>query len=110
VRKWAETRPAWLRVRHADPEALTGTVETLDPGEREAIVLARLLHADLVIIDERAGRQEARRWNLAVTGTLGVLLAGADRGLVDLRQAVSRLQRTSFYISPGLLKTLLREQ
>lgn len=44
---------------------------------------------------------------LKVTGTLGVLEAGARRGLVDLPTAVARLRETNFRVSPGLLRTLL---
>jgi predicted nucleic acid-binding protein len=35
--------------------------------------------ADLLLIDEAAGREEARRRNLPVTGTLGVLRAVAEQ-------------------------------
>jgi len=107
VRKWAEAQPPWVRVHSVDPEALADLADTLDPGEREAIAVARILRADLVVIDERAGRREARRWNLSVTGTLGVLLAAADRGFIDLHQALERLQRTNFYMSPKLRAALL---
>ena len=37
-----------------------------------AIALAAAIHADLLLIDEAAGRAEAKRRNLRVTGTLGV--------------------------------------
>lgn len=49
-----------------------------------------MLHADLLIIDEAAGRTEARRWHLRVTGTLGVLWAGAELELVDVPDLMAR--------------------
>ncbi len=56
--------------------------DDLDLGERAAIALAETMHADLLLIDEAAGRAEAKRRHLRVTGTLGVLRAGAEQGLV----------------------------
>jgi len=78
----------------------------LDPGERDAILLAEELAADQIVIDEIRGRREAQRRGLRFTGTLGVLAAGAEQGLVDLRIAVDRLRQTSFYISADILDRL----
>jgi len=84
VRTWVENKPAWFRIEPVSGEGLSQTAEFLDAGEREAIALARAIRAELLIIDERAGRREAQRPNLQVTGTLGVLLAASARGMVDL--------------------------
>ena len=64
----------------------------LDPGEHDAILLALQVKADLVIMDEREGVEEARRLGLIVTGTLGVLDRAAERGLIDLPSAVASLR------------------
>jgi predicted nucleic acid-binding protein len=53
--------------------------DDLDPGERAAIALAETVQADLLLIDEAAGRAEAKRRYLRVTGRLGVLRAGAEQ-------------------------------
>jgi predicted nucleic acid-binding protein len=42
-----------------------------------------------------------------VTGTLGVLEEAARRGLLNLPDALARLQQTSFRASPTLLRLLL---
>jgi predicted nucleic acid-binding protein len=55
------------------------------------------MHADLLLIDEAAGRAEARRRNLRVTGTLGILRAAAERELVDVPGLIARIEATSFY-------------
>ena len=78
--------------------------EDLDLGERAAIALAEKAGADLLLIDENAGRAEARRRNLRVTGTLGVLRAAAEGGLLDARAVVARLRTTNFYVDEALLK------
>ena len=51
----------------------------LDPGERDAIQLAKEEHADLLLMDERLGVRMALRRGLMVTGTLGVLVQAARR-------------------------------
>src|SRR5439155_20730187 len=84
VSTWMSNKPDWLRVQQVDSEVLSETAGYLDSGEREAITLAPILQAKLLIMDDRAGRREALRLDLPVTGTFGVLLAAADRGLVDL--------------------------
>jgi predicted nucleic acid-binding protein len=109
VREWANRPPSWLRVESVDPTLLDEMALDLDPGEREAIALARALQAELVVIDDQAGRREARRWQLTVTGTLGVLRTAAARGLVDFRAVLDRLQQTNFYMSAELLQQLLDE-
>ena len=107
VRLWIARPPAWLQMRapsrHADPSA-----SHLDAGERDAILLAEEIHADLLIIDESRGRQEAKRRQLPFTGTLGVLRAGARVGLLDLSSAVARLRQTSFHIAQDVLDKLVK--
>jgi predicted nucleic acid-binding protein len=64
------------------------------------------VHADLLLIDEAAGRAEAKRRNLRVTGTLGVLRAGAEQGLVNVPELLERLKTTSFYLDQALLNAV----
>lgn len=45
----------------------------LDEDECEALALAEEVGADLLLINDRQGRREAKRRNLRVIGTLGVL-------------------------------------
>lgn len=79
-------------------------LQQLDPGEQEAIALAQSVGASLVLLDEKKGRQAARDLGLVVTGTLGVLDLAARRGLVDLVDALKRLERTTFRTTPRLLR------
>jgi predicted nucleic acid-binding protein len=81
----------------------------LDEGEREAIALAEEVAADLLLMDDWDGRQEAERRHLRVVGTLRVLADGASDGLTDLEQAFERLRQTNFRVNSDLLDSLLKE-
>ena len=87
-------------------ETVSTISDDLDPGERAAIALAETVHADLLLIDEAAGRAEAKRRHLRVTGTLGVLRAGAEQGLVNVPELLERLKATSFYLDETLLSAV----
>jgi hypothetical protein len=82
---WELTRPdagkplinadscSWLVLAPAQDQARVGALRTeLDPGEAEAIVLALERRADLLLMDERRGRQIATGLGLRV-GLIGVL-------------------------------------
>ena len=98
MREWITGPPSWVEVRAVASEVVEAITDDLDIGERSAIALAETLHADLLLIDEAAGRAEAKRRQLRVTGTQGVLRAGAEQGLVDVPVLLERLKTTSFYL------------
>lgn len=103
--------PAWFETRAPsqipDAELLQAR---LGPGERDAILLALELGADELIIDDLRGRREAERRHLHFTGTLGVLRAAANEGLLDLKSAVDRLRQTNFHVSQDILDRLVEKQ
>jgi len=110
VREWIISPPAWLEMRELpahsfDDDSLAG----LGKGEREAITLAATLHADLLLMDDRAGVKAALRKGFDTTGTIGILNLAAKRGLLDLRDAFARLRRTSFRYPEDLIQNLLSQ-
>ena len=109
VREWITKPPAWVDVRPVTSEAVSTITDDLDLGERAAIALAEAAHADLLLIDEAAGRAEAKRRHLRVTGTLGVLSSGAEQGLVNVPDLLERLETTSFYLDETLLNAVFEQ-
>jgi predicted nucleic acid-binding protein len=105
VREWIGKPPVWLEIRDVDVAEVSGTL--LDAGELAALALAEVLHADVLLMDDRNGYEEAIRRNLRAVGTLGVLAEAAAQQLIDLPQVLDQLQQTNFFISPQVLQSLL---
>ena len=109
VRDWVAGLPAWVEVTQVD--AIDDVaLQALGAGERGAITLALLLHADLILIDERKGTAVALGKGFEVTGTLGVVLLAARRGLIDLADSFARLKRTNFRYRQEIMDDLLNQQ
>jgi uncharacterized protein len=80
----------------------------LDPGETAAILLAEAIKADVLLIDERAGRKIASDRGIAVRGTLGVLVQARHLGaLPALRPVLDALVGQGFRIAPALVREAL---
>ena len=104
--------PVFLRVgavRHR--ERVERLLEALDEGGAEAIILAQELRADLLLMDERAGRKVAAREGVPVIGLMGVLLAAKRKRLIpSVRTVADQLrERASFRIGESVLHAVLRE-
>lgn len=107
VREWISNAPEWLRTAFVD--ALTD-FEELDPGEREAVTLALQLKADVLLIDDKLGREVAEKQGLKITGTLGVLLEAARANLLSLDEAFDKLKQTTFRANASFLENLLASE
>ena len=108
VRAWVNALPAWLEVLPVtvgdDP-----AFEPLDDGEKSALTLGMTLGADLILIDERKGAAVALQKGFQITGTLGLLTRSAQRGILDLADALARLKRTNFHYRQELFDDLLKK-
>ena len=107
VRDWASNPPNWLEILSPKNSL---TLAQLDLGETEAIALATEMHAEVLLIDEQAGRQEAVRRGLRVAGTLSVLDEADQAGLVSFDQAVAELQKTTFRLSQSVLSEIMKKR
>jgi len=106
VRAWAAQLPEWVSL--GQPQSLLPLA--LDAGELVAISLAVERNADLMLMDDLRGRQAAQARGLQTIGTLGILVNAAGAGLLDLADALAKLQQTDFYASEKLIQTLLASQ
>ena len=81
----------------------------VDEGEAEAIFLAYLEKANLLLIDEKRGRQAAETLKIPVMGTGGILVIAKRRGLVNrVEPLLRRFQASGYRFSPDLSLRILQ--
>jgi predicted nucleic acid-binding protein len=100
VKQFLANPPAWLVVQA--PQNLL-TLPRLHAGEVAAISLAVELGATLMI-DEAAGRAEAKRKGVPVTGAVGVLELAANNSVIaDLATVHAAIRSLRFHVSEAIL-------
>ncbi len=94
----------WIQIREvADRNSLKFFYD-LDAGEAEAIVLAKEINAQLLIIDEKLGRYYAGQAGIKITGTLGVLIKAKNAGFVtQVKPLLIELTQKEVWISENLI-------
>lgn len=101
VRQFIANLPEWLEVRQ--PQLLMDEdLDSLDAREREAIILAEELNADVLLMDERDGRKAALKRSLPVAGTLGIVERAAVKGLIDFAETFQTLKSNGFFVATEL--------
>jgi predicted nucleic acid-binding protein len=109
--EYGEEIPEWIHVQTVINQTYQGLLEAiLDPGESSAIALALEIEPDnvLLVIDELKGRKEAKRLGLRITGTLGVLYAAKQKGIIPfIKPYIIQLQTNGFRVSQTIIEELL---
>jgi predicted nucleic acid-binding protein len=85
--------PDTLLLASRDEPTIEPLLLGLDRGELDALLLARELVADWVIMDERLGRRVANALQVPVKDTIGILLAAAQAGLLTKAEALTDAQQ-----------------
>jgi pentatricopeptide repeat protein len=81
----------------------------LGAGELSAILLAKELDADLVILDDLAARKLAQNEGFKVQGCIAILEACFRKGyLVDLRQAYEQMAKRGVHLNRQILDLSLK--
>ncbi len=101
---------SWVEVHAISDKVLADALRLdLDRGEAETIVLALELGADLVLLDELAGRHAAQHLGLKVMGVAGLLLRAKALGSVKaIHPLLDRLrEQAGFYLSQPVYERIL---
>ena len=82
----------------------------LDAGERSAIAAAVRMPGCLLIIDDRAGRAEAKSHHVAIIGTAAVIgLAKLQGSIPVARPMLECLQPAGYFIHPRIIEEALKD-
>lgn len=102
----------WIEVQRVGDSRIVDLLRTeFDEGEAEAIALAHEVGAEIILLDERDARRAAKRMNLKVLGTVGVLIWARKVGKVmTLKEQLDALREYGkFRISQALYERALHE-
>lgn len=100
----------WIKVyKLSDRQIYDELIKVLDHGEAEAISLAIMMRADILVMDEIAGRKVAKEYGLKIIGLLGILILAKKRSIIpEVKPYMDRLVRDfNFRIHPSLYKKIL---
>jgi len=83
--------------------------DVLDEGEAEVIAIAKELELDTVIIDEKKGRMYARKHDLTVVGSLGILIMAKKMKLIDnISSSIDTMEEFGIRIGNKLKEIILK--
>lgn len=102
----------WLIAKNIQNKPLAQSLfQELDQGEAEAITLAVDLGVEMIVMDEKIGRERARGLGLKTVGVLGVLLNAKKQGRIkSLKDAMTALRNeVGFFISDDLYRQILAQ-
>lgn len=95
--------PEWLSVEQLSKDAqntANGLYQKLDKGESEAIALFSSLNANYLLLDDLNGRRLATSKGFPVVGTLGILVAAKQKGIIPkIAPILDELKKHRFYIN-----------
>jgi predicted nucleic acid-binding protein len=100
----------WIKVQAIKNIELLSFLPMLDRGEESTIVLAIEQDADLVLLDNLAGRRAAMMRGLNVMGTLGFLKVMHRKGMIkNFKDVLDSLQKYGFWMVADLYNRMLEE-
>jgi predicted nucleic acid-binding protein len=101
----------WLLAEPVEKTAFRPLPFPLDPGETAAIALACQLKADVLLMDEKRGREAARHCGLAVAGVLGELIHAKLAGWIpNVRDEIRRLRAEAGFFVDGSVEKFILSQ
>jgi len=103
-------KSTWIRVVPIKNYHVANVLKSkLHIGESEAIALAHEKNADVLIIDEKAGRFEAKKY-VKIIGLVGVLLEAKKRKIITkVKPILLKLKNSGFKLSKPLFEIAMKK-
>jgi len=101
----------WINIQKVNLRAWQPINPGVDAGESSAIFLAsQAPESTLLIMDDQAGRAEARFQKLTVIGTAAVIGIAKEQELIDSAKTVlHELRDAGYYIGDAIIQTVLKD-
>lgn len=101
--------PKWIEVRSFKQGKDYLVINRLvDAGEASAINYFLENKNSLLVIDDSKGRKLAKKLDIKVTGTLGILVKAKEEGIINLvKPYLDTLEKIDFRFSENLKRTIL---
>lgn len=91
----------------ADHDNINPIIKALGSGERDVIAKAYYSKKQtIVVIDDKAARTIAKKLQLNVTGTIGILLKAKERNLLkdDFADSLYSIRKNGYYLSDRIIE------
>lgn len=107
--EFGEPLPRWMKVQAAKlPSISLVEIYNIGIGEITSIALAVELKDSTLILDDHKAKKIAKSFHLDVTGSLGILLKAKEKNIIPaIREVLTRIKETDFYLPPSLEKLIL---
>lgn len=103
---------SWISVQTIRDRTLVENLALeLDLGEAEAIALAIEMKAERLLIDERLGRRVAQRYQIEITGLVGMLVAAKKNNLISKIKPIldQLISQAKFRVHSDLYRQILKD-
>ena len=109
--EFGEAIPKWIIATSVKDKTKTMLISnSLDKGEASTIALALEQEDSLLILDDGKARHFAEGLNLALTGTLGVVVKAKKMGIIDdIAEIIAELRSAGFRLPNDIESVLLKE-
>ena len=104
-----EELPSWIEIIPVTDKKYLEFLNTqVDLGEASAIALAKELGDVLVLMDDLKGRKLAKKLNIKITGSLGVIHKAKELGIInEVKPILEKIIQTDFRISENVINEFL---
>lgn len=100
----------WLKVENVVFNNWQPINSGVDVGEASAIYLALQSNKVLLIIDDQAGRAEARYHKVTIIGTAAIIGIAKEKGLITTaKNLLYQLREVGYYIGDSVIEHVLAE-
>jgi predicted nucleic acid-binding protein len=103
----------WIKVQDVGDEfSVEVLCRDIDRGEAEAIILAKRINADMLILDEKIAREVAMAIGLKVVGSLALIHEGIERGMVNqtIAEIIKKMKERNIWISDEVIEEITKRK